>query len=163
MTQVRVKTLTGSPASLGSPLPRIHKLGFAGSENSISKIFFIFIMCGTLESVHCQEIIKPSLAIQHIGENAQVCGTVASVNTYQFLDKKLAILDLDIAEPNHVFTAEVWDWKLGWFGLGYPKSSMGEMLCVTGKIFEYDGRARIRVTEKDQIEVDPRDTQEWDY
>jgi hypothetical protein len=92
--------------------------------------------------------ISAAEASRHIGENATVCGRVASERTATSSKGQPTFINLDSAYPNQVFTALVW---------GDDRNKIGELppegahMCVKGPITNYKGVPEIVVKEKDQI------------
>ena len=74
----------------------------------------------------------------HIGEQATVCGLVASAACTR---SQTTFLNLCKPYPNHVFTALIWgtdrDKFLGKCGQPQPEKLVGKNVCVTGKIELY--------------------------
>jgi hypothetical protein len=80
-------------------------------------------------SLSCDE------AREHLGEDATVCGLVASAKYYQ-RGRKPTFLNLCKAYPNHVFTALIWgtdrDKFFGKCGQPEPEKLEGKNICVMG-------------------------------
>lgn len=84
----------------------------------------------------------------HIGEEATVCGRVASQNTALNSTGSPTFIDLDSAYPQQVLTILVWGsdkTKIGWL------PSKGEHVCVSGQIREYNGTPEIVVNSGAQL------------
>lgn len=84
----------------------------------------------------------------HVGENATVCGIVASEHTATSSRGEPTFINLDSAYPNQVFTILVW---------GDDRKSVGELprlkshVCATGPIKEYRGSPEIVVRSGAQL------------
>ena len=94
------------------------------------------------ESITAQEAKK------HVGENATVCGRIASERKASNSKGQPTFINLDAAYPNQIFTALVW---------GEDRARVGELpgegarLCVQGVIADYKGIPQIVVRDKNQI------------
>ena len=86
--------------------------------------------------------LNPEEAASHVGENATVCGLVASATYAAQAMAAPTFLDLGTPYPNQVFSAVI---------LGSDRTKFGapEILfrerqaCVTGDIFLYQGKPEI--------------------
>ena len=87
-------------------------------------------------SISQAEILTASQAKAHEGENATVCGTVASEHTAMHSRGEPTFINLDSAYPNQIFTVLVW---------GEDRSNVGALprtgshICATGTIQDYRG------------------------
>lgn len=87
-------------------------------------------------------------AKNHIGEQATVCGKVASERTATSSRGEPTFINLDSAYPNQIFTILVW---------GDDRRSVGELphvgshLCATGMIKDYRGVPEIVVSSSGQL------------
>jgi len=94
------------------------------------------------------ESITASQAKAHEGENATVCGTVASEHTASSSRGEPTFVNLDAAYPKEVFTMLVW---------GDDRKSVGTLpttgshVCVTGLIKDYRGVPEIVVKSSGQV------------
>ena len=93
-------------------------------------------------------------AREHLGEDREVCGSVASAKYYQ-RGRKPTFLNLCKPYPNHVFTALIWgtdrDKFFGKCGQPQPEKLEGKNVCVTGKIEEYQKQAQIILRDPKQL------------
>jgi DNA/RNA endonuclease YhcR with UshA esterase domain len=106
-----------------------------------------------LLSISCEATAatyKANEALAHIGEDATVCGVVASAKYASSSKGKPTFLNLDRPYPNHVFTAVIWGEDRDDFPY-VPESLDGKRICVNGTIKPYKGRAEIIVDDPDQI------------
>jgi hypothetical protein len=87
-------------------------------------------------------------AKNHIGEQATVCGKVASENAATNSKGKPTFINLDSAYPNQVFTILVWEDDRKNVG---ELPHEGERVCATGVIRNYKGSPEIMVKSKAQL------------
>jgi hypothetical protein len=91
-------------------------------------------------------------AKDHVGEQAIVCGKVASSRYAATTRGKPTFLNLDKAYPSQVFTVLIWGESREKFGT--PEEKYREkQICVTGKITEYRGAPEIVVSDPLNIEL----------
>jgi hypothetical protein len=91
-------------------------------------------------------------AKDHIGEQATVCGKVASSRYAATTRGRPTFLDLDKPYPNQLFTVLIWGEDRAKFDT--PETKYRDMqICVTGKITEYRGAPEIVATDPKNIEV----------
>jgi hypothetical protein len=89
-------------------------------------------------------------AARHVGENATVCGVVASANYAARSRGQPTFLNLDKPYPSQIFTAVIWGEDRAKFGA--PEASFqGKQICVSGAIRLYRGEPEIIVSEPGQI------------
>ena len=106
--------------------------------------------------------IKPSEAKNHLGERAEVCGTVVSTRlsrygvagrgrpTYLFFEKPY---------PDQVFTAVTW--APGASKVPAPEFDFqGKLVCVTGKIVDAAGTPEIITHQSSQIRIQSTEKKE---
>src|SRR5215468_9887554 len=87
-------------------------------------------------SVALADSITASEAAQHVGQNATVCGQVASAHYAPTSKAKPTFLNLDKPYPNQVFTVVIFGSNRSKFGK--PEVDYKDKrICVTGKIAEY--------------------------
>src|SRR5882672_3604005 len=91
-------------------------------------------------------------AKDHIGEQATVCGKVASARYAATTRGKPTFLNLDKPYPSQVFTVLIWGDNREKFG--NPEGKFADkQVCVTGKFTEYRKAPEIVVSEPQNIEV----------
>jgi hypothetical protein len=91
-------------------------------------------------------------AKDHVGEQATVCGKVASTRYAATTRGKPTFLNLDKPYPNPLFTVLIWGENRERFGA--PEEKYREKpICVTGKITEYRGGPEIVVSNPQNIEI----------
>jgi hypothetical protein len=96
------------------------------------------------------DALDPADAADHIGEQATVCGVVASAKFASDSRGQPTFLNLDKPYPNHVFTALIWGGDRAAFS--YPPESLsGTRICVEGRITIFRGKAQIIVSRPSQI------------
>jgi len=88
----------------------------------------------------------------HVGEQATVCGVVASTN-YAIRSKgQPTYLNLDRPYRNQVFTILIWGNDRPKFGT--PETTfMSKRLCATGIIKEYRGKPEVVATDPQQLKA----------
>jgi len=87
-------------------------------------------------------------AKNHIGEQATVCGKVASEKTATSSRGEPTFINLDAAYPNQIFTILVWGDDRAAVGT-FP--STGAHVCATGMIKDYRGVPEIVVRSSGQL------------
>lgn len=101
-----------------------------------------------LASIGQAQTLTTSQAKSHIGENATVCGTVASERTATSSRGEPTFINLDSDYPKQVFTILVWGEDRSKVGV-LPRS--GDHVCATGVIADYRGVPEIVVKSKGQF------------
>ena len=94
--------------------------------------------------------LRPEEAADHIGEQAQVCGIVASAKFATQSRGQPTFLNLGRPYPNHIFTAVIWGSDRPAFSYP-PESLQGKRICVEGLLTEYRGKPQIIVSHPSQI------------
>jgi hypothetical protein len=101
------------------------------------------------------QTIKASEAKDHVGERAEVCGTVASTreSKYGVADRgRPTYLYFGKPYPSQVFTAVTW--ASGASKVPEPEVDyQGKLVCVTGKIINAGGAPEIITSESSQIRI----------
>ncbi len=99
-------------------------------------------------SIGQAQTLTAAQAKAHAGENATVCGIVASEHTATSSRGEPTFINLDSAYPNQVFTILVW---------GDDRKNVGELprlksrVCATGLIKDYRGVPEIVVRSSGQF------------
>src|SRR6266550_957287 len=88
----------------------------------------------------------------HIGEQATVCGRVASTRYAVTTRGKPTFLNLDKPYPSQVFTVLIWGENRDKFG-NPEERYRDKQVCVTGTITEYRKAPEIVVSNPQSIEV----------
>jgi hypothetical protein len=91
-------------------------------------------------------------AKDHIGEQATVCGKVASTRYAATTRGKPTFLNLDKPYPSQVFTVLIWGDNRAKFGAP-EEQYRGKQICVTGTITEYRKAPEIVVSDPQNIEA----------
>ena len=97
-----------------------------------------------------QAAISPKDAVNHVGENARVCGLVASATYAQRTKGAPTFLNLDQPYPKQVFTAVIWGSSRSSFAAP-PELLRGHKICVAGPITLFRGEPEIVVNNVSQI------------
>jgi len=121
---------------------------------ALSLLLSTFAVCVPLlfaQDVNAQTISAAD-ASNHVGENATVCGIVASAKYSARSKGRPTFLNLDKAYPRQIFTALIWGsdrMKFGQPELTYR----GKRICVSGQIKVYRRSPEIVVRNPRQIGV----------
>jgi micrococcal nuclease len=94
-------------------------------------------------------------AAAHIGEEATICGVVASATFAARSRRQPTFLNLDRPYPDHIFTVVIWGANRDAFSPPPEIAYRNRRICVTGLIKEYRGRPEMIVTSPTQITVSP--------
>jgi hypothetical protein len=106
-------------------------------------LFFLILTCST--PIHAQKRISAQDAKNYVGENATVCGTVASEHFAANTKGQPTFINLDEPCPRQIFTIVIW---------GSDRSAFGKIpakLCVTGTISSYRGVPEVIARNAGQI------------
>jgi len=101
---------------------------------------------------HAADPLDPADAVNHIGEDATVCGEVTGAKFSSHRKRKPTFIDFGPPHPNHLFTALIWGENRDKFDY-VPESLFGKTICVSGTITEHKGKPEIKVSEPAQIRV----------
>ena len=116
---------------------------------SLVFLAFLWVLCAPLPA---QQKLTAAQAKDHIGEEAVVCGVVASTRYAATSRGRPTFLNLDRPYPNQVFTVVIWGENRAKFGK--PEVDYeGKRICVTGTITSYRGVPQIVVDEPEQIKI----------
>jgi DNA/RNA endonuclease YhcR with UshA esterase domain len=108
------------------------------------------LLCSGL--AYAQASLSASEAKNHVGDNATVCGEVASAHYAAQSRGNPTFINLDKPYPNQVFTVVIWGSDRAKFG--DPETSYsGKHICVTGRITMYRGGPETVVHEPSQVKV----------
>jgi DNA/RNA endonuclease YhcR with UshA esterase domain len=99
--------------------------------------------------------ITPAEAKGHIGEQAVVCGSVASTKFAERSKGTPTFINLDRSYPDQIFTAVIWSEDRPKFGRP-EEALLGKRICVSGEIGSYRGIPEIIVRAVNQIMVQSR-------
>jgi hypothetical protein len=105
----------------------------------------VLVLCGSV--THAQTLTAAQ-AREHEGQNATVCGTVASERVASTSNGRPTFINLDVAYPNQIFTVVIWEEDRQKVG-ALPRS--GAHMCAKGLISYYHGVPEIIVRSSGQI------------
>jgi hypothetical protein len=89
-------------------------------------------------------------AKNHLGENATVCGVVASTKYLESKGRSPTLLNLDKPYPQQPFTIVIWGADRAKFGKP-EETYANKRVCVTGTITEFRGTPEIVAKDPAQI------------
>jgi DNA/RNA endonuclease YhcR with UshA esterase domain len=89
-------------------------------------------------------------ARDHVGENATVCGIVASAHYAARSRSQPTFLNLGKAYPAQIFTAVIFGSDRAKFSEP-EKTLQGKSICVTGTVRLYRGKPEVILTDPDQL------------
>lgn len=116
-------------------------------------LLFLLVVVVLFSPVQAQKKLTASEAKEHYGENATVCGDVASTRYASSTKGQPTFLNLDKPYPNQIFTVVIWGENRSKFGK--PEDDFKDKkICVTGKIAEFRGVPEIVVDDPKQIRVE---------
>jgi len=116
----------------------------------LSAAFLLLLV--TAFSVVGEQRLTASEARLHIGEQATVCGVVASARYAARTRAQPTFLNLDQAYPNQIFTVLIWGENRAKFGA--PESKyLDKRICISGSIRDYRGAPEIVASDPSQIQV----------
>lgn len=125
---------------------------FCGEKTQMKRAFLIAAILFACVFAHAQTPISAGDAINHVGENATVCGQVASTHWAMRSRGNPTFINLDRPYPNQAFTIVIWGSDRPKFG--YPEATYsGHRICVSGRISVYRGTAEMIASEPSQIRV----------
>jgi hypothetical protein len=111
----------------------------------------VFVLLFTVQ-LAAQNTYTSEQAKNHIGENATVCGVVASTHFAASSRGEPTFLNLDKRYPNQIFTILIWGSYRAKFGAP-EREYANKSICVTGAIEEYRGAAEIIAHDPSQIKM----------
>jgi DNA/RNA endonuclease YhcR with UshA esterase domain len=101
------------------------------------------------------DMLTPDQAPLHIGENATVCGVVASTRYAAGTKGQPTFLNFDLPYPRQIFAVVIWGSDRPKFGT--PETTlMGKRTCATGVIQSFRGKAEIIAADPRQLVVQQR-------
>ena len=99
-----------------------------------------------------QTPLSPKEAKDHVGEQAKVCGVVASTHFAYRSKGSPTFINLDEPYPNQIFTALIWIEDRAKFG-SPDRRYANHYICVSGLIQSYRGTPEIILRNATQVEV----------
>ena len=119
-----------------------------------TRSIWIAILAAAAVPGNAQKVLTTREAKNHIGEQARVCGTVASTHYSARTKGQPTFINLDKADkayPEQIFTIVIWGEDRPKFGA--PESLFAnKRVCATGVITMYRNAPEIIVHEPRQIE-----------
>jgi hypothetical protein len=109
-------------------------------------IFFLFA-----NIVFAADTISPEDAINHIGQQATVCGNVSSTHFSSRSKGQPTFINLNRPYPNQIFTVLIWGSDRSKFPGAPENYYSNKRICVSGKIQQYKGAPEIVVKSANQI------------
>ena len=101
----------------------------------VSILAFLFIV----PSAFAADSISPEEAINHIGQQATVCGNVSSTHFSPKTKGQPTFLNLNRPYPKHIFTVLIWGSDRSKF-FNVPETYYkNKKICVSGLIEQYKG------------------------
>ena len=94
--------------------------------------------------------LAPEEAAKHVGENATICGLVASAKYAGQARGGPTFLDFVKPYPNAIFTALILGSDRAKFGTP-EKAMQGKQVCVTGQIQLYQGKPQVILNDPKQL------------
>ena len=117
----------------------------------MKKIIFILAFLFIVPSVFAADSISPEDAINHIGQQATVCGNVASIHFASRSKGQPTFINLNRPYPNQIFTVLIWGSDRSKFPGDPENYYSNKRICVSGKIQQYKGAPEIVVKSANQI------------
>ena len=108
------------------------------------------LLCAVV--AHAGNSISAREAKNHVGEEATVCGMVASAHYAASSRGRPTFINLDQPYPNQIFTIVIWEEDRAKFG-NPEERYIDKNICATGRITLYRGVAETTVREPAQIRV----------
>jgi hypothetical protein len=99
-----------------------------------------------------QKSISAAEAKNHVGENATVCGQVASAHYATTSRGRPTFINLDSPYPNQIFTIVIWGSDRAKFGDPEVKFA-NRRICVTGLITLYRGTPEQIASDPSQVKT----------
>lgn len=109
-------------------------------------------------SIGGEQFIKPTEAEKYVGKEKTVCGMVATATYAGRTKGQPTFLNLDQPYPNQIFTVVIWGTDRKKFNNPPETFYKGKIICVTGKIKSYKGKAEIIVNNPSQIKFKANST-----
>jgi hypothetical protein len=119
---------------------------------ALAGIATIFLLGAGVPALGQAKKLTSAEVKDHIGEQATVCGKVASTRYAATTRGKPTFLNLDKPYPSQVFTILIWGENREKFGTPEEKYR-DKQVCVTGKITEYRNAPEIVVSDPQSIEM----------
>jgi hypothetical protein len=121
----------------------------------LSTIVAIGLLGASVTTLGQGKKLTTAEAKNHIGEQATVCGKVASGRYAATTRGKPTFLDLDKPYPGQLFTVLIWGENRAKFGTP-EETYRNKNICVTGRIESYRGEPEIIASDPAQLSTDSR-------
>jgi hypothetical protein len=122
-----------------------------GKGGGLVVLWLVCLIATGAQTTQTKKIMAAE-AKNHVGENATVCGTVASTHYADKTKGQPTFLNLDEPYPKQIFTILIWGSDRPKFGR--PEDTYRDKyVCVTGKITSHRGVPEIVASEPTQIEL----------
>ena len=117
----------------------------------MKKIVFVLAFLFIVPSVFSANNISPEDAINHIGQQATVCGNVSSTHFSSRSKGQPTFINLNRPYPNQIFTVLIWGSDRNKFPSAPENYYSNKRICVSGKIQQYKGTPEIIARSANQI------------
>jgi hypothetical protein len=120
---------------------------------AISIFLFLVVSINVMSIAFSADTITPEDAINYIGQQATVCGNVASVHFSSKSKGQPTFINLNRPYPHQIFTILIWGSDRSKFSSTPEKYYNNKKICVSGTIQQYKGMPEIIAKSSSQIEV----------
>ena len=119
----------------------------------MKSVFYALILSFllTVSVAFAADSISPEDAINHIGQQATVCGNVASTHFSSRSKGQPTFINLNRPYPNQIFTVLIWGSDRSKFPGAPENYYSNKRICVSGKIQQYKGAPEIIARSANQI------------
>jgi hypothetical protein len=124
--------------------------GGTKAHRKVATFSLLVLLWTTL--AYAQSSISAADARNHIGEDATVCGQVASTHYAASSRGKPTFINLERPYPTQIFTVLVWGSDRPKFGSPEVTYS-GKRICVSGRISSYRGVPEVIAQDPGQIRI----------
>jgi hypothetical protein len=100
----------------------------------MKKVIFIFAFLWMTPCAFSANNISPEDAKNHIGQQANICGTVVNTRYAARIKGQPAFLYLNKRYPQHIFTVLIWGFDRSKFHKSPETFYKNKKICVSGKI-----------------------------
>ncbi len=97
--------------------------------------------------------VAPTAAGNHVGQRAEVCGTVAEVVQVQAIGGQPTFINMGGEHPNQPFTALIWAEDRTRWDRAPEDLYRNRSICVTGTVQRHEGAPQIVVSSPTQIQL----------
>jgi opacity protein-like surface antigen len=119
----------------------------------MKSVFYVLILSFLLTAsvVFSADTITPEDAINHIGQQATVCGNVVGTHYSSRTKGQPTFLNFNKPYPHHIFTALIWGSDRSKFHKSSETYYKNKKICVSGLIEQYKGIPEIIARYPSQI------------